>query len=218
MSTASDLKDRIERLFDGQLDNVKRQLFGVNNERLDFFMDSFYKLDPRERGLLIGALIGVIFGFVVLAISLYFIQVSSLRSELNESFSALHKLRALKIEEKVESARFDQLVDSIKLKTKGLAFKPFFERLSRDVKVSISNLREDKIDFDAANPMSDKVKQVRVSMKLPKVSIPKLLKFLVETEKSGKYLRVSDVKITGLYGNKLFFDANIVVRGYAMSR
>ena len=34
----------------------------------------------------------------------------------------------------------------------------------------------------------------------------------------GKRYSVNDLKITSLYGNKLFFDANLVVIGYASNR
>ena len=51
-------------------------------------------------------------------------------------------------------------------------------------------------------------------MRLPNISIPRLLGFLVEVEKSNKYLRVQDLQIRGRYGTKLYFDSQVKVRGY----
>lgn len=218
MSTISDIKERFDRAFDSKLEIVKKSLFGVNNERLDFFMDSFYKLTPQQRGIFVGTLIASIFSLVILAVIFYFVQVGALQDELNESFEALHRLKMMKREERMESQKFSALIDSISKKTKSIAFKPLFEKLTRDIKIEMTNLKEEKLDLESTNPMSSEVKQARISMKLPKISIPKLLEFLIEIEKTGKYLRINDLKITGLYGNKLYFDVQLIVKGYTVGK
>jgi len=53
---------------------------------------------------------------------------------------------------------------------------------------------------------------------MPNISIPRLLSFLVEVEKSNKYLRVQDLQIRARYGTKLYFDSQAKVRGYDSDR
>ena len=64
------------------------------------------------------------------------------------------------------------------------------------------------------NPLSEKAQEVKVEMRMPNISIPRLMSFLVEVEKSNKYLKVQDLQIRGRYGTKLYFDGQAKVRGY----
>ena len=50
----------------------RRAVFGANNEKLDFLMDSFYKLDAQKQSLALaigGALIGLVLLLAVWVIS-----------------------------------------------------------------------------------------------------------------------------------------------------
>lgn len=197
---------------------VKEKVFGVNNEHLDFVMDSFYKLEtPQRNGVLaIGA--GLVVFFVISSFGLYFVQVKSLEDDLGASFKAISELKKLRVEEGVENNRFNQLVSSVKKKTRAIKFKPYFEKISSKVNVPIKNMNEKNIDIDQNNPLSEHLTEVHIDLRLAKVSIPRLLTFLIEIERSGRFLRVQNLRITGLYGNKLFFDSEIVVRGYKVKR
>ena len=106
------------------------------------------------------------------------------------------------------------MVNTISKKTRRLSYKPFFEKLSKEEKVSIKSLNVKTVDGIPGDMISDSISEHNIEMKLPKISIPKLLKFMVEIEKSKKFLRVKDIKVTGMYGNKLYFDVELVVRGY----
>lgn len=214
MSAIAILADKIKGQFSGIFTLVRRRLFGANNERLDFFMDSFYKLSPNQRTGVLGGIVSVIGLFVLGAVALYFSQVHKLKQDLNDSFAALHDLQALKHSYEVESRNYDKLIDTIERKTKQVSLKPFFEKTANDLGVTIEGLTDQKSPLAAENPLSEKVQEVKVEMRLPNISIPRLLSFVVEIEKSGKYLRVQDLQIRGRYGTKLYFDSQLKVRGY----
>lgn len=214
MSIINEVKDRLH----GYLRIVQEKLLGVNNERLEFIMDSFYKLEPAYRNGFLAFIVSMISGFVMIAVFIYFYQVKSLHNEINNTFNALSDLKTLKIEDATEGARFKQLVEKVKARTRTLAFKPFFEKLARQSKISLKNLSDRQPEMDPQNPLSKNLKEVHIDMRLSKVSIPKLLKFLVDIEKANHYLRVQNLKITGLYGNKLYFDVDVLVRGYKVTR
>ncbi|MCB9228109.1 MAG: hypothetical protein H6618_00710 [Deltaproteobacteria bacterium] len=210
MSLFSEIKGR----FEGYSRVIGERIFGVNNERLDFVMDSFYKLNPSHRNAVLAGIVSLISGFVTLAIFIYYMQVSSLQNELNDTFNALNELKVLKTEVAMESARFDQLIEKVKGKTRSLHFKPFFERLSRQENVPLKSLSDRQPEMDANNPLASRIREVQVDLKISRVSIPKLLDFLISIEKSNHYLRIQNMKITGIYGNKLYFDVDILIRGY----
>lgn len=214
MSALTAVADRFKGQFQTSLNLIRKRLFGANNEKLDFFMDSFYKLSPNQRTGVLAGIVGVIALFVLGAVGLYFSQVNRLKTDLNDSFAALHDLQSLKSSYEQENKNFEKLVDTIEKRTRQVSLKPFFEKIANDMGVTIEGLSDQKAPLAAENPLSEKVQEVRVEMRLPNISIPRLMTFLVEIEKSNKYLRVQDLQIRGRYGTKLFFDAQVKVRGY----
>jgi hypothetical protein len=214
MSVVATFTDKFKGQFSGSLNQVRRRLFGANNEKLDFFMDSFYKLSPSQRSGVLAGIVGVISLFVLGAIVLYFSQVNRLKSELAGSFAALHELQSMKAGYEQENKNFEKLVDTIEKKTKQMSLKPFFEKIANDMGVTLEGLNDQKAPLPAENALSEKMSEVRVDMRMPNISIPRLMSFLVEVEKSNKYLRVQDLQIRGRYGTKLYFDGQAKVRGY----
>lgn len=214
MSVTSELSDRLKDNINRVTTIVRQQLLGQNNERLDFLMDSFYKLSPEQRNGAVAGAILVLVLFVGGAVSLYFSRVGALEDELSSTYQALQTLRNTVVQDQIEDKKFTKLVSVIKRKTSGLNFKPFFEKRSRESNVEIRSINEQVLDIDPNDKLSDHFRQVNVELRIPKISIPRLMNFLIDIEKSGKYLRVQDLKVTGLYGNKLFFESTVIIRGY----
>lgn len=206
--------DEIKARLAVALKPIKVKVLGVNNERLEFVMDSFYKLEPSQRNGVLGVLGSLIGGFVFVAVAVYFMRVNALSDDLNQTFNALNELRAIKQQTAMTTAKFDSLVDRIQVKTRTLTFKPFFEKLARDAKLTLKNISDKTVDMDPQNPLAENISEVHVDMRLSKVSIPRLVNFIVDIEKSGRFLRVQNLQIVGMYGNKLYFDVNLLVRGY----
>jgi hypothetical protein len=216
MSALAALTDRFKGQTSGIVNQVRTRLFGANNERLDFFMDSFYKLSPPQRTGVLAGFSAIVAFFVFAAIGLYFTQVGALKQDLSNSFGALHELQSLKAQFDQESKNYDKLIDTIDKKTKGQALKPFFEKIAQDGGITIEGLTDQKVPLPADNPLSEKVQEVKVEMRFPNISIPRMLNYLVEVEKANKYLRVQDLQIRGRYGTKLFFDGQAKIRGYGV--
>ena len=214
MAAIQELKTQISQTFELKFQSIKQKLLGPNNERLDFILDSFYKLSAEQRNAVFGVLVMVLSIFVVSIFSLYYSRASSLEKELSDTFSAVQELKAKKIEDKIQEQTFQKLMDLLKKKSEGLVIKPFFEKLSREKNVEIREIIEQPQDLDANDPLASSMKVIKVELRIPQISIPKLLNFIIEIEKAGKYLRVQDLKITGLYGNKLYFEAQLIIRAY----
>ncbi len=215
---ATELKERYKGFFQVQINRVKVRIFGVNNEHLDFLMDTFNKLNPQQQNAALGGGVAAVILAMIFSFYFYYAQVNLLQSQLNNTFKELRDLKQLKAEEAAESQSFDKLVDNITRKTRDLNFKPFFEKVSRTLNIPINNIGERPVEIDSANPLSLVMKEVHLDMRLSKISIPKLLEFMIEVEKSDRYLRVQNLKITGIYGNKLYFDVDVLIRGYQTSK
>ena len=218
MSVVATFADRLKGQIQVNLKVAQRRLFGANNEKLDFLMDSFYKLSPNQRTAALASSIGVVFLLVVMVFGLYFSLVSHLKNDLSSSFAALHELQAKKAMYEQENRNFEKLVDMVERKTKQVSLKPFFEKIANEQGVTIEGLSDSKSPLPADNPLAERFQEVRVEMRMPNISIPRLLSFLVEVEKSNKYLRVQDLQIRARYGTKLYFDSQAKVRGYDSDR
>jgi hypothetical protein len=213
----ADIKEKLGSLLNDGTRSLRQKIFGANNEHVDFVMDSFYKLDPPQRNAVVGIIIGAITAFVVAAFTLYYVQVNALQNELNDVFLALNKIKSLKADSAVANNRFDKLVGLVKHKAGTLAFKPYFEKISTDLNLEIKEIKEKEVPADPNNPLASQLLETHINVHLSKVSIPKIINFLIEVEKDGRFIRVQNLKITGIYGNKLYFDVETIFRGYRVN-
>lgn len=207
---STQIRERVSSLFLP----MKRKLFGTNNETIDFLMDSFYKLSSEQRA-------ATVFGGGVAAVFLtlgifwfYFSRIAALEGELNRSFNMLHELRSLKAQYAAEQGRYDRLIGNIARKTNTLRTKPFFEEKAQALGIEMQGLNDKPEPLPIENPLSQKMSYVKVEVRLPKISIPRLLSLLSDVEKSGNYLSVEDLTIRNRLGTKLYFDADVEFRGY----
>ena len=192
---------------------AKKRLLGSNNERLDFIMDSFYKLSPNAQNF---ALIGVASSvglIVILIISIYFSQIRVLERELSEGFEAMQQVRSLSTDYNAEKERMDNLMRVIETKTSTLKPKPFLEEKANQIGVTLEGLRSEEMDMPQDSPLAPYFMSVNVDFRIPKVSVPRMLKFFEEIEKSDKGLSIRNLQIRARYGDKLYFDIQARVTG-----
>ena len=196
---------------------LKETLFGKNNERLDFVLDSFYKLPPERRMAVVG--VGVIsMSVMVIGIfGLYFSRVEALDKSLNESTLALREFRIFQIENKNANSDLNLLKKRIKSKMKGFSIKPFFEKMSVETSTELRSTKVKDADTVDLEELSSFLKEKDVEVTIPKISLPKLLKFISSIEKKKKYIRVKDLRVRDLSGKKLYFEAQIVFRAFQLS-
>lgn len=215
MSMMSNVGEQIKGLVSPTLDTIKKKLFGANNERLDFFMDSFYKLSPQQQSGVIIGICSALVVFMLIAVFTYFSLVKGLERELDRGFNALQQLRSQSAEYRKEKENLSQLVKNVSDKTGDLRPKVFFEKTAQTVGVTMEGLRDEVVAFPEDNAaLAQNFKAVNVEFRMPKISIPKLLKFVGEIEKSDKYLKVHSMQIRARYGDRLFFETNLKITGF----
>ncbi|MFW7380539.1 MAG: hypothetical protein ACOH5I_17135 [Oligoflexus sp.] len=218
MSAFTNLTDRFRASISRGFDLIKRRLLGANNERLDFLMDSFYKLSPsHQTGVLVGlcAFLGIV---VIMTFVFYMSRVNALENQLNQGFAALQELRTLGQTYTVEERRYRELQMIINRGAAPFRPKPFFESLGNQVGVTITDLRSSETDIPADRPLSQDFKNVVVDFKMPKVSVPRLLRLLGEIEKSDHNLHLHTLQIRARHGDRLFFETNAKVVGFKPGR
>lgn len=195
------------------LDRIRKQILGANNERVDFIMDSFYKLTPKQQTGALGALGLFTLGLMAGVFYVYISRINALEYELDSGYKTIQNLRQLAVEYNNEKKRFDWLVTNIEQKTSSLRPKPFFERASNQIGVTLTSLRTQEVELPLDNILAKDFTHVSVEFGMPKVSIPRMLKFLGEVEKSDKHLYVKNLDIRARYGDKLYFDTEAKILG-----
>ncbi|NBW80251.1 hypothetical protein EBR21_00720 [bacterium] len=197
---------------------VREIIFGKQNERIEYFMDSYFKLPSEGRTAVVAGaflLAGLtVFGFI----GLYLSSLSSLQSKLDQSFQAVNKLRAKQVEYAVTKRKFDELDKRISNVTSSLQILSLLEEKAKSLDLQISgNTKTDKAssekDFIKGTLLAEKYKSTRSEFRVSNVSLKKIIDFVVAIESDDKMLRVSDLRIKGLYQNKIYFDATFAVDG-----
>lgn len=205
--------DKIKDALRPTLDSVRRAILGPNNERIDFIMDSFYKLSSKQQ---IGALIALAVGILVViggVFIIYLSRISALETELDVGYKTIQNLRVMAVEYNNENKRFTWLKDNVSRNTTSLRPKPFFERTSKNVGISLNSLRTQDSPLPPDNLLSNDFSQLTVDFGIPKVSLPRLLKFLGEVEKSKHHLYVKNLEIKARFEDRLYFDSQAKIIG-----
>jgi hypothetical protein len=218
MSAITNINDQVRANLSRLIDLVRRRILGANNERLDFLMDSFYKLSPsHQTGVVVGLCAGLAL-VVIGTFTIYISRINSLENQLNQGFEALQDLRTLSQTYSYEEQRYRELQSLVNRGSSGFRPKPFFENMANQVGVTISDLRSDEADLPPDSALNKDFRNVVVEFRLPKVSIPRLLKFLGEIEKSGKNLSIHTLQIRSRYGDRLYFETSAKVVGFKSGR
>jgi hypothetical protein len=194
---------------------LKNLILGRQNERIEFLMDSYFKLSPEGRtSVIVGSIIGAIF-FVFLVITAYIMALGSLQSRLDEAFSATNKLRELQQSYSIVDSNFRSLEEQISAANEGLVFISVLEQKSKDLGLTASGFPPQLplTDLPATNPLSKRYQSSKVEFRLSNAPLKKIIDLVVAIESTPHLLRVSSLRIRALYQNKLYFDANLEVEG-----
>lgn len=199
---------------------IKNLILGRQNERIEFLMDSYFKLSPEGRT---AAIVGsAIFGFfsVIGVIALYIGALSALQNRLDQAFVATNKLRELQQSYAVVDSSFSSLEKQITAANEGLVLISVLEQKSKELGLTASGFPPQlpRIDLAATNPLSKSFQNSKVEFRLSNAPLKKIIEYVTVIESTPHMLRVSSLRIRALYQNKLFFDANIEVEGIVNKR
>jgi hypothetical protein len=98
-------------------------------------------------------------------------------------------------------------------KIKSIGMEPENSRINRADKPSSEK------DFIRSSPLlSEKYKTTRSDFRVNNISLKKIVDLVVAIESDDAMLRVTDLKIRGIFGTKLFFESNFTVDGFELKQ
>jgi hypothetical protein len=196
------------------VDWLRKKVFGVNNEKLDFVVDSFSSLDQKQKQWVIFGAIGLGVFLTALVFGIYFSRLNALDRDLDRAMAALVDLRRMKTLYHEYDNQFFGIVKAVEDASQSVRMKPFFEEKAKTIGINMQGLQDQAEDLPSEDLLSTKLRYQRVDMRLPETSIPRLLNFILEIERAGHFIFLEDLQIRGRFGTKLFFDMSARFRGY----
>ena len=190
-------------------------VLGRQNERIEFLMDSYFKLSPEGRTTVIVAGILAAILFVMVVIGIYIGALGSLQNRLDEAFAATNKLRELQQSYAIVDTSFRSLEQQITAANEGLAVIPVLEQKAKELGLTASGFPAQlpQTDLPATNPLSKTFQSAKVDFRLSNAPLKKIIDLVIAIESTPHLLRVTSLRIRALYQNKLYFDANLEVEG-----
>ena len=194
---------------------IRSLIFGKQNERLEYVMDSYFKLPPEGRSTAI--LGGVVLGVMTLIaiIATYIAALGSLQSRLDEAFEATNQLREAHTGHLLTKQKFSDLEQKLQASTEGLVLISVLEQKAKELGLTTSGFPPQlpTTDLAAGNPLAEKYQNAKVEFRVNNASLKKIMDYVIAIESTQHMLKVGSLKIRGLYQNKLFFDATLEVEG-----
>jgi hypothetical protein len=194
---------------------IKNIVFGRQNERIEFLMDSYFKLSPEGRtSVIVGGVLGAAL-FLILVVALYLAALGNLQRKLDEAFAATNKLRELQQSYAVVDTSFRSLSQQVSAANEGLAFIPVLEQKAKELGLTASGFPAQlpRVDLASTNPLATSFQNAKVEFRLSNAPLKKIIDLVIAIESTPHLLRVTSLRIRALYQNKLFFDANLEVEG-----
>jgi hypothetical protein len=197
--------------------NLKQWIFGKQNERMEFIMDSYFKLSPEQRS---GTLIGMgVFGILVLfgLIIIYISMLSSLQQQLDKAYFRASQLRDISLEFMATKQKFNDLQQKLNTANQAGSILTFLEGKTREMGIQgVFPSQIPMTEFPPSHPLSKGYSQAKLDYKASNLSLKKIIELVIAVENSPQMYKVSSLNIKGTYQNKVFFDAALEIEGLAL--
>lgn len=202
----------------GRLDKLMAPLrtlvFGRQNERLEYVMDSFLKFTPEQRAL---AIVGGIGGFLLLILMIvwmYFSASATLQRELDAAFTATNRLVEVQSSFAMSRQRFSELEGALQV-NQDLSLITLIESKAKEMSVSVSDFpSQQEISVPAAPLNASALKNYRIAkirFSINRAGLKKIVEFIVALESLPNKLKVAGLTIKRGFTDKLYLDANVEV-------
>lgn len=194
---------------------VRSAIFGRQNERIEFLMDSYFKLTPEWRS---AVLVGGVFASalsVMGIVALYLAALGGLQERLDQAFEATNQLKSYKHSYAITKQKFSDLEQKLEAANQNLVLISVLETKAKELGLAASNFPPQlpTTELPPNNPLSNTYQSAKVEFRVSNVSLKKIVEFVIAIENLPHMLRVSSLKIKALYQNKLYFDATFEVEG-----
>jgi hypothetical protein len=203
------------RRIDVLLTPLRNLVFGKQNERIEYIMDSYFKLSQEGRtGVLLGGGFAI-FLSGILMFTLYVSLLSSLETQTTEAIDLTNQLKDLQNTHMITKQKFADLETKLDAANQNLVVIGVLEQKAKDLGLATSGFPPQlpTTELPSFNPLAEKFQNAKVEFRLSNASLKKIVDYVLAIENAPHMLKVTSLKIKALYQNKLYFDATLEVEG-----
>jgi hypothetical protein len=204
----------------GWLTPLRNAILGRQNERLEFIMDSYFKLSPEGRtAVVVGGVAGSIF-LLISIIGIYLAALTSLQARLDSAFEAVNTLKDARYSYTNNKQKFADLERKLEAANQNLILISVLETKAKELGLQTSGFPAQlpTSDFAASNPLAGKYQNAKVKFNISNVSLKRIMDLVIAIEATPHLLRVVSLTIKPGYQNKLFFESTLEVEGTVTKR
>lgn len=165
--------------------------------------ETWSRMSERDRKLGAGLAIGVAVVMTVLVVYLATGHVAKLKSDIAVRAKQLEDVRDMRNDFRASKDKLDAI--NAKLRASSLPPKSFLEEKARETRVDIQSME------DRAAPPNDLFKAQIVEVKVKKVTLANLTRFLHKIESSGAGMSVKSLELTPHHQDNKYLDGKLHV-------
>jgi hypothetical protein len=165
--------------------------------------EAWSRLSDRDRKLGTGLGIGVSVVLTVLVVYLATGHVAKLKSDITVRAKQLEDVREMRTDFRASKDKLDAI--NQKLKANSLPPKSFLEEKARETRVEIQSME------DRAAPPNDLFKAQIVEVKIKKVTLANVARFLHKIESSGAGMSVKSLELVPNHQDPKYLDGKLHV-------
>jgi hypothetical protein len=193
--------------------SLKLFIFGENNQRLEYLIESFYRLNHERRSIII---ISSVFSGVtifILSIIIYIIGLFLLQSNLNSAYNNSNTLKEFKAPYMAIQGNFDELINGIKSSNSNLSLASLLEQKAKDLGIQTSHFPSKPLitKFTGQSSLVDLFQKESIDFKISGASLKKIMEYINIIEQMPNKLRVTKFRLLSITEAKLYFDVLLTV-------
>ena len=165
--------------------------------------EAWSRLSERDRKLGAGLAVGVSLVLTVLVVYLATGHVATLRNDITVRAKQLEDVREMRTDFRASKDKLDAI--NAKLKANSLPPKSFLEEKARETRIEIQSME------DRAAPPNDLFKAQIVEVKMKKVTLANLTRFLHKIESSGAGMSVKSLELVPNHQDAKYLDGKMHV-------
>lgn len=165
--------------------------------------EAWSRLSERDRKLATGLGIGVTLVFAVLSVYLATGHVQKLRFDIATRAKQLEEVREMRSDFRASKDRLEAV--NAKLRANSLPPKSFLEEKARETRIDIQSME------DRAAPPNDLFKAQVVEVKMRKVTLANVARFLHKIESSGAGMSVQSLELIPNHQDPKYLDGKVHV-------
>jgi hypothetical protein len=204
-------------LFNRVSDEIKKFIFGPNNENLDEILDRFYSIRQERRARLISYIISTYVILLLCMVTAYLYGLHRLQTKLDSSVEYLNELASIYNEYISTETSYMSIMKSLQTSSHGTSeLAQVLAQKAQELGVDIQDIPPNlpAIDLPSSSPLSKSLRMARIDVKLNSVSIKKMMDYINAIQTMPQKFKVSSLEIKQMTDTKLYFNVNMIAEGY----